>query len=502
MTLIKKNRSFDRRTLLRGAFGATVALPLLEIMLDGKRARAATTPPNRFFIAFGGVSLGADGDRAHDDYVPTTVGPGYDPSKKTATQPLVKDDLGKEVTIVSGLRVPYDGSPGSYYGAKFHGSNHSPLLSGVMSSGTDGPKAIIKGVTSDQIAAETLGPGTRFPSGLQLCVQAKAYSPGPAFGWVISMRRNASGGLERLEPTISPRAAWKMLFYGLQQPQDSAAQAAFERERRLRLSVLDACQASRAELGKNLGAADRRILDRFYDHCREIEQRLATLDADPAAACKPPADPGADPPEAADTGSSMTGGKVPEGTGWSNETLRGRIHCDLVAMAFACDLTRVASLTITRNQCFMSSKPVTGYSTDMHGLGHFASGAPHTTAVVAKGTAWHMEHFAYLVKLLRDTKEADGKPILDRSALAFVTEGGHGNSPEDSNFSAAGSSHSMENMVIAVAGGAGGLKRGHHVRATGKHPGNVLVTLLNAVGSKATKLGDVSGAIPDLVVGR
>lgn len=45
----------------------------------------------------------------------------------------------------------------------------------------------------------------------------------------------------------------------------------------------------------------------------------------------------------------------------------------------------------------------------------------------------------------------------------------------------------------------GRLKPGQQVAATGKHPANVLITAMNAVGV-AGNLGEVTGAIPQLLV--
>jgi hypothetical protein len=498
-------KNLNRRTFLRGAFGASMALPLLELMLENPRlARAqAASAPKRYFVAFGGFSLGADGDPKHDDYVPDTEGPGYDASTKSAIAPFALDDLSREISIVSGLRVPREG-PGRYDKGRYHGGNHSPLLSGVPSFGDDAGAANILGATSDQVVADAIAGQTLFPS-LRYCVQPKIYSGGPYNGWIISTRKREDGTLERLEPTVSPRQAYESLFYNFRDPEDAAAQQQFELERNMRISVLDACQASRERLAAVVGRSDYMVLEQYFDHCRDLERRLQALPPASTDVCMKPTDPGEDPAEGDDTFSSMqNAGSVPEGTGWSNETLRARVFCDLIHMAFACDLSRVATLVLTRNQCFMSAREITGYGVDLHSLGHRIGGSPSTTIAVSKGIAWHMGHFAYLVKKLRDTRDGSGQSLLDTSALVFLNEGGHGPNPEEAaQFGAQdlidnGSSHSMENMACAIAGGASGLKRGHHVRALGKHPVNVLLTLMNAVGAEANELGEVTGVIPEL----
>ena len=83
----KKALRLSRRTLLRGAGGVMVGLPLLECMLDGGPARAQTaTAPKRYLVVFDGQSLGGDDDTLLSEFIPETVGAGYD--LKTALAPL------------------------------------------------------------------------------------------------------------------------------------------------------------------------------------------------------------------------------------------------------------------------------------------------------------------------------------------------------------------------------------------------------------------------------
>jgi hypothetical protein len=105
-----------------------------------------------------------------------------------------------------------------------------------------------------------------------------------------------------------------------------------------------------------------------------------------------------------------------------------------------------------------------------------------------------MKHFAYLLGKLRDTPEGTGR-LLDSCAVLLLHEGGHG---LDTATGKLNSTHSTENMACLIAGRAGGLKAGRHVVAKDKHPANVLITAMNAVGV-AGNLPEVSGAIPELL---
>jgi hypothetical protein len=146
-------------------------------------------------------------------------------------------------------------------------------------------------------------------------------------------------------------------------------------------------------------------------------------------------------------------------------------------------------------QSHLNMYPLTGQRCDLHEIGHNGDPASKGTLAVSKAIAWHMKHFAYLLMKLRDTPEGAGK-VIDNCALVFLHEGGHG---LDTATAKTNSTHSTENMACLIAGRAGGLKPGQHVAATGKHPANVLITAMNAVGVPGN-LGEVVGGIPALLV--
>ena len=102
----------NRRNLLRGAGGIAVGLPLLDAMLGphGDAMASGDPLPRRFFVGFGGCALGCDGDSVHNLFVPDATGPGYD--LKASTAPLADHGVADRVSIVSGLRIPYDTGSG------------------------------------------------------------------------------------------------------------------------------------------------------------------------------------------------------------------------------------------------------------------------------------------------------------------------------------------------------------------------------------------------------
>jgi hypothetical protein len=495
-------KTLDRRTFLRGAAGVAVGLPVLEIMLNGNGDAYATgastggSPDSvgaivpRFLVCFAGCSLGADFDPLANSFVPDQVGPNYD--LKIGTAPFADHGNVKDrISIVSGLRIPYDtgsGIPAGGWSWSFHTQALGPLISGVRNQNADDYD--INGPTADQLVADAIGGGTTFAS-LQYQVQASWYLTvsAPYGRDILSYRRNSSGYLVPMPGQISPKAAYDALFTSFVPPDDSEALAK-ARETLRRQSVIDVVRGDYERILPKLGTADKNRLELHLDQIRTLEQQLQAEPPPPSETCFQYPDPGPDPA----VGGAQVGTSVYDGfdvnLGWSDETTRAERFADLIQMAFTCDLTRSISLLYTMAQSHMSSYPFTNQPYDVHELGHSGLG----TEVFSQVHAWHTDRFGGLVARLRDTPEGAGT-LLDSCAVVLLFEGGHGYDPGSGNQD---SSHSTEDMAVCVAGGAGGLLQGEHLVATGYHPVNVLNTAMSAVGVHQD-LGEVSGTVPGLL---
>jgi hypothetical protein len=230
---------------------------------------------------------------------------------------------------------------------------------------------------------------------------------------------------------------------------------------------------------------------------RDLEVRVNAIQPPQTATCFKPMDPGVD---------SNIGSSVPalangntgysQNTGYSDEDNRAKVMCDLLHMAYACDLTRSSMLQFTNVQCFMNMFQISGQQSNLHELSHGSFGnqtEANDTLAMAKGINWHMKHWAYLLGKLHATKEGNTS-ILDSMAACFVFEGGQGFEPENNGYGA----HSTENMAVLVSGGQGNLKRGVHIKAPNLHPAQVLLTAIRAIGYASNTLGEVTGEIPGL----
>jgi hypothetical protein len=490
--MAREKLQLSRRAMLRGAAGAVVSLPLLEVMLDSVSPAEADvlTSPCRYLVCYVGQSLG--GDRSdYDLFVPDGTGSAYTP--KRALEPLMP--VRDRFSVVSGLRIPAADPGGSAppggRSSHFHGPSKCPQLSGMRIEGSDNFDVV--GPTSDQLVVEHMV-GSLAPEeipihqSLQYQVQAAWYLSGSgAYGReLLSYERDGSGA-RALRGTVSPRDAWDALFRGFA-PMDEPAAAGPSIDARARVSVLDLVKSRSDRLVARLGRADQICMEQHLDEIRDLERRISALPPAAMGSCAAYPDPGADPPIG---GNNLSGVQGTDGwdvnTGYSDEHRRAEIFTDLLAYAFACDLTRVGSMLYTMAQSHMNVSSFTGHPWDLHELGHSGPG----TEAVTDALAWHMGLFRYLIERL------DERSVLDSTAVVCLFEGGHGYDPASGNDH---SSHSTENMAALVAGGAGGLVRGQHIVApsSANHPANVLITAMNAVGVPTDTLGEVSGTIDAL----
>ncbi len=477
-------RSIPRRSFLRGIAGAALALPALEMMTQPARANDGGIP-RRFLVCFAGSSLGRSVDGqpgTHDLFVPDTVGPGYD--LKTALEPLAEHGVRDEVSVLSNLRTPWgpDGAvPAGGRLPMMHHSCYGPILSGTRASAFQPVTA----PTADQLVGEALGADSPVPV-MAYRVQAEGYAAGVNPNETrMSYRIGASGMLEPVIPKVSPQLVFQELFSGFVPPgEDAQASAAAELLRQQRLSVLDLVSESTESLMGQLGQVDRLRMEQHLDHVRDLEVRIEGFETGMAGeGCHLPSDPGADPPIGTQ--------------GYSDEDTRASILCDLIHMAFTCDISRAGSLMFTFAQCGMNMGPLVGDDSSLHDIGHSGDvpGQPGAKLdAMARAQAWHVGHFARLVAMLAETPEVDGSRVLDHCALVLLFEGGHGLDPQTGSEN---SVHSTENMAALIAGGAGGLQQGRHIVTDQAHPASVTLSAMHAVGVDGP-FGEITQDIPAL----
>lgn len=478
--------ALPRRTLLRGLCNTVLALPFLEAMIDN-RARAQTAPPKRFVLGFGGHSLGSGGGVGLARYVtPAQAGalPAVLPEALASLAPVRE-----HVSVVTGLKIPtaHDNGGTVPAGGKvnnFHGYMLSPLLSGVASYAVGFIGC--RGTTADQLAGDFLGAGSKFRT-LVTCVQPSTYittDPWQPVSWRLMGTTPTP-----ILPQLSPRALWSSLFSTFTGP-DPAAARAIVQEQATRSLVVDRVKVASDRLMRQLGQSDRQRLGEHLQEVRELEGRINAIQPQVPMTLAIPTDPGVDPTVGGSNPVVNGSATFNVNNGWSNETARGNLMADLIAMALATDLTRSAMFQISAPQCFINATPVNGSGMDVHSHSHNV-----VDLLLAKMISWHLSFSARLIAKLAATPEAGGT-VLDNTAVVYTSEGGFGYSPEGDDFS---SSHSNDNMMVVVGGKAGGLRGGLHLPcANQSHPAQAILTAMKAVGYVGSALGEVRGEIAGL----
>ncbi len=450
-------KTLSRRTFLRGAGGFAVSLPFLEAMLPSL-ATAQTSGTKRFVTCFAGTVVGPDRVSSPGAFgaLPSTLPAAW----KGLEQ--VKD----HVSIISNCEIPVY-NRGTTSGPawainKQHATTPAPMLAGTRSLEH---MAVMTGAhTADQFAADAIGGNSKFAS-MQMRVQTIAYSGSSNEVKGIMSARSDNGTLNALRPRVSPTEIYQALFADLTSPQTPTGPNPMER----RGSVLDLVLEDASRLNQRVSAADRVRLEQHYEEIRKIERTLQAAPTPVATGSCSPVAPNADP----SIGPNSFGST-------SNETARGEVMADLIAMAFACDVTRVVSWMLTYDQVFMGSVDGTA---NMHEDSHNIS---DRETVVGENANWHASLFGRLVKRLNELPEGTGT-VLDNTFLSLM-------------FAEGKTAHSRRYMRHVVAGMPSFIKNGQHIDAGNRHPGGIQIAGLQAVGVQTDTMNELNGAMTEIIV--
>ncbi|MEC9400598.1 MAG: DUF1552 domain-containing protein, partial [Myxococcota bacterium] len=332
-------------------------------------------------------------------------------------------------------------------------SGEAGILSGAALI-IEGEHNTFRAPSIDQIIANEIGTTTRFKS--------------IEFGAQAGGGGSYNGPDNRNPPETSPFALYERVFgAGFRAPGEEGE---IDPKIALRRSVLDAVMEDSKKLQARVGANDKRRLEQHFTSIRELELRLSRLEEDPPsrAACMRPGD------------TPMMA--YPDVDGRPQITAKNRAMCDIMAMALACDQTRVFSNFITapvNNLLFQ------GAMAGHHQLTHDEPGdQPQVHAIVLQ----LMEEVAYMIETLRAVPEGDAT-LLDNCGVLITTDVSYGRT------------HSLDEFPILIAGSAGGkLKKGYHYRSQNKeNASKVHVTLMRALGINVEGFGVDEGFASDSI---
>ena len=429
----------DRRTLLKGSLGGAAmafGLPPLDAFFNGNGNAYAdgTALPKRFGIFYWGNG------NLPDKWNPSGEGENWTLSEQL--QPLA--DVKSDISVVSGTAVKIGNTVP-------HHSGTAGILSGAPLTVMSVNDYTYILPTIDQVIANEIGGDTRFRS-LEVCVQKNAG---------ISQ----SGPNQAKPPEWSPKALFDRLFSeGFQLPGDEPI---IDPKLSLRRSVLDSVSGDITRLKGRVGANDKIRLDKHFEGVRDLERRLQRLEEDP-----PNLEACAYPPTPLD--------EYPKIEGRFQMKEVSRAMADILAMALACDQTRVFSNTFSFP---VSNVLYEGLPAGHHRLTHDEMGDQPLVNEIVKLI---MGELNYFLKALRNVEEGDSS-LLDNCAVLCTS---------DVSF---GRLHQLDDFPIIIAGSAGGaLKKGVHYRSvSGENASKVCFSLARAMGLSISEFGLDAGLVSE-----
>ena len=455
-TAAERHFALNRRNFLRG-LGACVALPAFE-SLGALKALAA--PVSKLATTASGAPLRTAFLFFPNGAIPAAwwpKGEGKDFEISRTLKPL--EPLRQHLQVLGGLdQKCAEGGPD---GGGDHARGNGVFLTGVRlkKSATD----IRAGVSIDQAIAREIGHLTRFPS-LELSSDAVRTSGACDSGYACAYQFNLSwsSATTPVAAESNPRMVFERLF-----GTGAAGERAENMKRRQQeqRSVLDFVLEDARGMNRRLNGRDKDKLDQYLTGIREIETSIQKAERFGIAR-----DPGTETP-----------GGIPQ-----DRAQYIQIMCNMLALAFQTDSTRVATMLLGHDGD-NRSLPEIGISEGHHDLSHHFNSEEKIQKLM-EIDLWYAKQFAKFLEKLQATKDVDGQSLLHNSMILL----GAGNA--DSN------RHTHTNLPLLLAGGGGGaLTPGRYVQHGSKPMTNLLLSLADKMGAqKLGSFGDSTGRIGDV----
>ena len=393
-------KKISRRTVLRGA-GVTICLPWLESIpvfgsqALGTMATGAPGPfPKRFAVLFMGNGINGNHWWAK--------GNGAAMKLSKSLQPL--EPLKAKVNVINGLF----NKPA--VGMGIHPGQTGNLLSGVpIQKG-----AIVKaGITMDQVLANRIGQDTPQSSIVLACEQPMTGYHETNFSMAYSSHISWQSADSPVPNEVYPSLAFDSLF-------ENRGAARYQ-------SILDRVKERAETLTREVSSTDRYKLDEYLTSVREVERRVERM-----RTMKDTADD-----RAKDTGRHVFTMERPANGLPEDLREHTRLMCDIIALAFQTDKTRVASLLLARDLSSLYY-PFLDVREGHHGASH-----DDLSDGYERISRFHLSQLAYLGEKLDSMPEGDGT-VLDHSCLLWLSN------------MWAGWKHDNMKVPVVTLGGLGG----------------------------------------------
>lgn len=428
-------KSIARRAVLRGV-GVTMALPWLESL------EASTSFPKRFAVLFMGNGVN------EEHWSATGEGANLSLSKTLS----VLEPIKAKINVIDGLYLKMATGQG------IHPAQTGSLLSGARIA--KGP-IIHAGTTIDQVIANHVGQDTAQQSLVLACEQPMTGYHETNFSMAYSSHLSWQTADSPVPNEVYPSLAWDSLF---------------ENRGSLRnLSILDRVKERAATLGRRVSAPDKAKLDEYLTSVREVERRIESTRKSKDAA------------EDRAKGLNRPDWTMDRPANGLPEDLRehARLMCDIIAIAFQTDKTRVATLLLARD---LSALYYPWLSVKE---GHHAASHDNLSEGYERITRFHLGQLAYLAQKLDAMPEGDGT-VLDHSCLMWI------------NNLWSGRKHENHRLPLVLAGGlSGSLQTGRALNYLKDGNDNrklcsLYLSLLDRMGVRLDQFGDATTRLANL----
>ena len=431
---MKSAPHFNRRTLLRG-LGVSMALPWLE-SLPVWGAEPMAAPPKRLAVLFMANGVNPDLWWAKGSGAAIELGPSLAPL----------EPLKGKFNYIKGLFNK------AATGVGIHPGMTGNLLSGV--SLTKGAE-LHGGVSLDQVLAGHIGDQTVQPSMVLGCEQPVTGYHETNFSMAYSSHISWSSPTSPVPMEVYPSLAFDSLFEN--------------RGSQRNLSVLDRVMEQAGLLTRRVSATDKGKLDEYLTSVREVEKRAQDM-----RAAKDKADANA-------RGRSVPVAMMARPDNGLPEDIREhmRLMCDILALGFQTDKTRVATLLLCRDISGLFYPFL-----DVKLAHHLASHEDRSEAFM-RINQFYMTQYAYLIDKLAAMPEGEST-VLDNSCLVFMSN------------MWSGSNHDSTKVPVLTAGTLGGtLETGRVLDYTLSGDENrklcsLYLSLMDRVGVKLDRFGDAT----------
>ena len=451
-------KQMPRRTFLRGAMGASVALPFLDAMVAARGLGAPAAAERTRLLAIEEVH-GLPGCNKWGAtkflFAPEQVGHDFTIVNDSALKSL--EPYRQHLTIVSNT----DARMAEAFTAPEIGGDHfrssAVFLTHAHPKQTQGSD-IWAGTSFDQLYAQKIGKESPMPS-MQFSIENLDQAGGCTYNYSCAYTDSISWASpnEPLPMIRDPRVAFDMLFGSGSSKEDRAARRVSRR------SILDWIQGEVASVSKELGTSDRTRLDRYLTYVREIERRIEAIEARNSS------------------GEERALPDAPAGVPDSfSEHMR--LMFDLQVLAFQSDMTRIVTFKIGRdaqNRVF----PESGSLQPFHPSSHHGD-REERIMEFNKICKYRVQQVTYLIDRMKEVTEGD-KNLLDKTLVVW------GSPMADANV------HNHRRCPMFLLGHANGALKGNlHVKAADGTPmANAFLSMGHILGMEMQQFGDSTGQL-------